>query len=75
MTSQASKFGIYLNARENVVVRITSPYWLPEPPDWVLLTDEVNAPLTKLRQMVREQGLTPDPDALRWGSIPLREGA
>ena len=33
-----SKFGIYLNASENQVVRINSPYWIPEEPDWVMLT-------------------------------------
>ena len=38
---QASKFGIYLNAKENQVVRINSPYWIPPEPDWVLLTPEV----------------------------------
>ena len=32
---QASKFGIYLNGKEHQVVRINSPYWIPEEPDWV----------------------------------------
>ena len=27
---QASKFGIYLNATDNQVVRINSPYWIPK---------------------------------------------
>ena len=31
----ASKFGIYINAKENQVVRINSPYWFPEEPEWV----------------------------------------
>ena len=47
---QASKFGIYLNPAENQVVRINSPYWLPEEPDWVFLTPEVNATLLDIRK-------------------------
>ena len=29
---QASKFGIYLNGKQHQVVRINSPYWIPEEP-------------------------------------------
>ncbi len=72
MTS-VSKFGIYLNAGEKKVVRITSPYWLPEEPDWVYVTDEVNATLLKIRDAIREASLADDPDAVTWGRIPLRE--
>ncbi len=72
MTS-ASKFGIYVNASENKVVRITSPYWLPEEPDWVFVTDEVNATLLKIRDVIKEASLADDPDAVIWGRIPLRE--
>ena len=46
---EASKFGIYLNAKENQAVRINSPYWIPEGPDWVLVTPEVNATLRARR--------------------------
>ena len=69
----ASKFGIYLNAHEQKVVRITSPYWFPEAPDWVYVTDEVNATLLKIRDVIRESSLTEEPDAVTWGRIPLRE--
>ncbi len=66
-----SKFGIYLNAAEGKVVRINSPYWIPEEPDWVFITPEVNATLLQIRDLVREQGASPDPDSLVWGRIPL----
>ena len=69
----ASKFGIYLNAGETKVVRINSPYWIPEEPDWVFLTSEVNATLLDIREMVRERGASETPDAITWGTIPLRD--
>ena len=69
---QASKFGIYLNAKENQVVRINSPYWIPEEPDWVLLTNEVNATLLDIREMAKEKGLSNDSGSITWGIIPLK---
>ncbi len=68
---QASKFGIYLNAKEKQVVRINSPYWIPEQPDWVFLTSEVNATLLDIRDMAKGKGASPDPDSIKWGTIPL----
>ena len=68
---QASKFGIYLNAKENQVVRINSPYWIPEEPDWVFLTSEVNATLLDIRDLAKGKGGSPDPDSIKWGTIPL----
>ncbi len=70
---QTSKFGIYLNSKENQVVRINSTYWIPEEPDWVFLTPEVNATLLHIRELVRESGASPTPDAITWGTIPLRD--
>jgi hypothetical protein len=70
---QTSKFGIYLNPKENQVVRINSPYWIPEEPDWVFLTTEVNATLLQIRDLAREKGLSPEPDAIAWGRVPLRD--
>ena len=70
---QASKFGIYLNDAEKKVVRINSPYWLPEEPEWVLVTPEVNATLLSIRELAREQALSTDADSLTWGTIPMRE--
>lgn len=69
----ASKFGIYLNPKENLVVRINSPYWIPEEPDWVFLTPEVNATLLRIRELAGEQGITSEPSAIKWGTIPLRD--
>jgi hypothetical protein len=70
---QTSKFGIYLNPKEQLVVRINSPYWIPEEPDWVYLTAEVNATLLSIRDMVREKGLVPDADGVTWGTIPAKD--
>ena len=73
MLSHASKFGIYFNSNEVKVVRITSPYWFPEAPDWVFLTDEVNATLLHLRELVKEKSLSNEPDSVTWGRIPLKD--
>lgn len=68
-----SKIGIYLNAKEGNVVRITSPYWIPEPPDWVLVTNEPNATLVSIRDLIKKKRLMADPSGVVWGSLPLRE--
>lgn len=73
MLEHASKFGIYLNPDEKKVVRITSPYWFPEAPDWVYVTNEVNATLLAIRDMIREDSLCDDADAVTWGRIPLKD--
>jgi hypothetical protein len=70
---QASKFGIYLNPNDNVVVRINSPYWIPEEPDWVFLTSEVNAALLHIRELAKESSICPNPDSITWGTIPYRD--
>ncbi len=71
MPMYASKFGIYFNPEERKIVRITSPYWLPEEPDWVYVTKEVNATLLEIREMIGDQGLSKDADSVTWGRIPL----
>jgi hypothetical protein len=73
MNPHVSRFGIYLNPQEHKVVRITSPYWFPESPDWTYVTNEVNATLLKVREMVREKSLAANPDAVTWGRIPLKD--
>lgn len=70
---QTSKNGIYLNPKENLVVRINSPYWIPEEPEWLFLTPEVNATLLKLRELAKEKGLSSDPGSITWGTIPLKD--
>ncbi len=73
MIPHVSKFGIYLNPAEHKIVRITSPYWFPELPDWVYVTKEVNATLLEIRDVVREKSLATDPDSVTWGRIPLKD--
>ena len=73
MLPHVSKFGIYLNASEGKVVRITSPYWFPEEPDWVYVTKEVNATLLQIRDLVKEQGLSAEAETVTWGRIPLKD--
>jgi len=70
---QATKFGIYLNANDKQVVRINSPYLFPEEPDWVLLTNEVNATLLSIRELAQEKGLSKDSGSITWGTIPLKD--
>jgi len=73
MLPNISKFGIYLNPEQHQVVRITSPYWFPETPEWVYVTDEVNATLLTLREIIREKSLATNPDGVTWGRIPLKD--
>lgn len=68
-----SKFGIYVNPKLHQVVRINSPYWIPEPPDWVFLTPEVNATLVSIRETAKAKKLVADAEKLQWTSIPLRD--
>ena len=62
------KFGIYLNAKQNQVVRINSPYWFPPAPEWVFLTPEVNMTLLKIRELAK--GKVADTEKVMWTSIP-----
>jgi len=54
------------------VVRINSPYWIPDAPDWLFLTEEVNATLLQIRDLIKEKGLLLVADDVVWGSIPLQ---
>jgi len=69
---EPSKFGIYFNDKENQVVRINSPYWIPDAPDWIFLTDDVNATLLQIRDLIKEKSLSVVADSVIWGSIPLQ---
>ncbi|HJO82248.1 MAG: hypothetical protein QF717_07930 [SAR202 cluster bacterium] len=62
-----------MNAEEGKVVRITSPYWFPEEPDWVYVTDEVNATLLHIRDVIQEKNLSGDAGSVSWGRIPLKD--
>lgn len=73
MLSHVSRFGIYLNAKDGKVVRITSPYWFPEEPDWKYVTSEVNATLLDIRDTIKEKKLSDSADSITWGRIPLKD--
>ncbi len=73
MLAHVSKFGIYLNPTEHKVVRITSPYWFPEEPDWIYVTSEVNETLLNIRNIIRDKQMTEAPDSVTWGRIPLKD--
>ena len=68
-----SKFGIYLNKKESRVVRINSPYWIPEGDEWVYLTPEVNMTLLKIRELAGAERLVSAPDEIVWGTIPVKD--
>lgn len=70
---QREGFGIYLNLKERKVVRINSPYWIPEGQGWVLLAPEVNATLVQVREIAREKGLVDQPGEITWGDILHRK--
>ena len=55
------------------MVRINSPYWIPEEPDWMYLTHEVNATLLHIRELAQDMKLTPDASEITWGTIPLKD--
>jgi len=67
------KFGIYLNIESGQVVRITSPYWFPPEPDWVIVTREVNATLIDIRDSIKCKKLFAKPESVVWGRIPLKD--
>jgi hypothetical protein len=63
---EQGKFGIYLNIKEMKVARINSPYAIPEEPDWVYLTPEVNMTLLDIRKLAGDKGLVSKPDEISW---------
>ena len=73
MLEHVEKFGIYLNIESGQVVRITSPYWFPPKPDWVIVTREVNATLIDFRDYIKSKKLFAKPESVVWGRIPLKD--
>jgi len=70
------KFGIYLNADECKVMRISSPYWIPSGEEWVMVAPDVNISLLKIREIAKEKGLVNDPEKIVWGDwsqVPQRK--
>ena len=70
MQTDNSKYGIYLNSKRFEVLRITSPYWLPETPDWVLISNDVNATLSCVKGMIKDNDSELDSEFIQWGRIP-----
>ena len=73
MLAHVSKFGIYLNPTEHKVVRITSPYWFPEEPEWIYVTSEVNETLLNIRKIIQDKQLAEAPESVTWGRIPIKD--
>jgi len=65
-----SKIGIYFNLTGRTVVRVTSPYWIPESPDWVMITCDPNSTLLRIRELISEMGLMCDSSKVTWSSLP-----
>ena len=70
MQTDNSKYGIYLNSKRFEVLRITSPYWLPATPDWVLISNDVNATLSCVKGMIKDNDSELDSESIQWGRIP-----
>ena len=66
-----NKFGIYFNTSTGEILRINSPYWIPEVPEWLWLSDEVNITLTEARQRIESKNLFEDVGSIHWGTLPL----
>jgi len=67
-----SKMGIYLNVETTQVVRITSPYWIPESPQWTLITNQTNAPLSTIREIIKEEGIVNNVEGVVWTGLPIK---
>ena len=66
-----NKFGIYFNTSTGEILRINSPYWIPEAAEWLCLTDEVNTTLTEVRHIIESKNLFEDVGSIQWGTLPL----
>ena len=68
-----TKIGVYLQTREGRLVRITSPYWIPDAPKWVMVTNDPNVTLLAARKIIGERGLMEDPQRTLWSRIPVQD--
>ena len=66
-----TKIGVYLQPKKGELLRITSPYWIPEMPEWVMITDDPNVTLIAAREIIGEQGLMEEPTKAFWGKLPM----
>ena len=65
---QQNQFGIYLNKKNNRVMRISTPYWIPPSDEWVFLTPDVNTTILKIRELAQSKSITSEPDRICWGN-------
>ena len=65
-----NKIGIYFNKESATVVRITSPYWIPEEPKWILISKNSNETLLNLREIIASNKLVAKPETVIWTRIP-----
>ena len=66
-----SKIGVYLQPAEGKLLRITSPYWIPEAPEWVMISNDPNVTLVAARDIIGEKGLMGEPEKAYWGRLPV----
>ena len=72
-TVDPSKIGVYLEPGEGKLVRITSPYWIPEAPEWVMVSNDPNVTLLAAREIIGDRGLMEDPNQATWSRIPTQD--
>ena len=65
--------GIYYSAKEKAVVRVTSPYWVPKGPEWLLVTRDASATLAKVREVLHKEHRVADPSLVHWGTLPAQK--
>lgn len=58
--------GIYLNPKQYLVKRASTPFAVPQGADWILVTEEYNTGLATIRSMAQEKNLVDDPSKLQW---------
>jgi hypothetical protein len=68
-----TKIGVYLQPQEGKLVRITSPYWIPDAPEWVMITNDPNVTLLTAREIIGERMLMEDPQQASWSRLPILE--
>ena len=63
---QNQAHGIYLNSQSNKVKRIGIGVRPPEGSEWVKVTDDPNAGILAIREMAKEQSLSPKAEEIAW---------
>lgn len=58
--------GIYVNPKTLQAFRASTTHAAPESPDWVLVSEDSMIGMVRIRELVAERGLLPDPAQLQW---------